>query len=71
MKNLEKIQELFQIARQDGEYAQMAEEYLALEEQFEAIVSRMPMEEQNIMWGYVCLAEDMNRRMLEIVLERT
>ena len=64
-----KIRELFVLARKDERYAELARDYLALEDQFGKIASRLSKDEENVLWGYICIAEEMNNRMLAILLE--
>ena len=69
MEQMQQIQKLFAKARCDAQYAKLAQEYRVLEIQFENIVSRLTREEENTVWEYICTAEEMNYRMLEILME--
>ena len=69
MEQMQQIQKLFAKARYDAQYAKLAQEYRVLEIQFENIVSRLTREEENVVWEYICTAEEMNDRMLEILME--
>lgn len=65
-----KLQNIFQLARQDPQYSKMVGEYLVLEHQFGELTRGMTDEEQDIAWGFACLSDDMNWRMIEILCER-
>lgn len=61
------IAALFQKARQDPKYARMGEEYSRLEERFSQMVMQLPQGSQDLAWEFVCLSDEMNWRMLEIL----
>ena len=64
-KNRDRIVALLRAVRSDREYAKLTEEYEKLYEQFETLAGRYPEEEQDILWAFVCVSEQMNWRMLE------
>ena len=66
----ERILALFREVRRDRKYAALSEEYGKLWEAFESLVDRYPEEQQDILWAFVCLSEQMNWRMLEWLCER-
>lgn len=66
----ERILSLFREVRRDRTYAALSEEYGKRWEAFESLVDRYPEEEQDILWAFVCLSEQMNWRMLEWRCER-
>ncbi|MBQ2920712.1 MAG: hypothetical protein IJE58_05975 [Oscillospiraceae bacterium] len=66
----ERILALFREVRRDRKYAALSKEYGKLRENFERLVDRYPVEEQDILWAFVCHSEDMNWRMLEWLCER-
>ena len=63
------IATLFQRARQDSKYKKMGEEYGRLEEQFSRMVMQLPQESQDLAWAFICISDEMNWRMLEIICE--
>ena len=63
------IAALFRRARQDSQYAKMGEKYGRLEEQFSRMVMQLPQESQDMAWEFVCVSNEMNWRMLEIICE--
>lgn len=63
------IATLFQRARQDSKYKKMGEEYSRLEEQFSRMVMQLPQESQDLAWAFICISDEMNWRMLEIICE--
>lgn len=64
------ISALFAMARQDARYAQMSEEYNALESRFSEVVMQLPPGAQDTAWEFICHSEAMNWRMLEIICEK-
>lgn len=64
-----KLRNAFQLARQDPQYSKMVSEYLVLEQQLGELTRDMTDEEQDVVWGFVCLSDDMNWRMIEILCE--
>lgn len=64
-----RVSALFQRARQDTKYAKMEAEYKTMEEQYSQMVMQLPQNDQDLAWAFVCLSNDMNWRMLEILLE--
>lgn len=69
-KYTELISALFRMARQDPQYAQMGEEYNMLERRFSEMAGQLPQEDQDLAWEFICHAEAMNWRMLEIICEK-
>lgn len=65
-----KLRNAFQLARQDPQYSKMVSEYLVLEQQLGELTRDMTDEEQDVVWGVVCLPDDMNWRMIEIFCEK-
>ena len=63
------IAALFQRARQDSKYKKMGEEYGRLEEQYSCMVMQLPRESQDLAWAFICISDEMNWRMLEIICE--
>lgn len=63
------IATLFQRARQDSKYKKMGEEYGRLEEQFSRMVMQLPQESQDLAWAFICISDEMNWRLLEIICE--
>ena len=64
-KMRERILALFREVRKDLEYAALSEEYDQLHDEFAKLVDGYPEVEQDILWAFVCLSEQMNWRMLE------
>ena len=67
---IKKIQSLFTMARKTHGYEALCKEFSAREKKFEELVSRLTEEEQDIIWGYVCLSEDMNWYLLEMICDK-
>lgn len=70
LKKLRKIQKLFKMVGSDAEYRMLAVKYEQLESAFGELMQKLTIEEQNIAWGFVCVSEDMNWRMLEWLCEQ-
>ena len=66
----EKIHRLFQMARQDPQYAAMTKEYKQLEKKFSRMTQSLPREDENLAWAFVCVSDGMNYRMLELLVEQ-
>lgn len=66
----EKILRLFREAHKDPEYASLSREYAILEEKFALLTQKLPEEEQDLVWAFVCTSDAMNWRMLEWMCER-
>lgn len=66
----QKILSLFALAKQDAKYARMNEELGRLEDLFDKLVAKLSDEEQDIIWGFVCLSEEMNWYMLRLLCDR-
>ena len=60
---------LFRRARLDPQYAQLAEQYRKLEERYSRMVMHLSQESQDLAWEFICLSDEMNWRMLEILCE--
>ena len=69
-KNIDQIKKLFAMARKDPKYAALSCEYRAYEAAFGDFCRELPEKDQNILWGFVCVSEDMNWRMLEMICEK-
>ena len=69
-QHTELIRALFRMARNDPEYAIMHGKYDEVEEQFSNMVMELPQQSQDLAWAFVCLSEEMNWRMLEIICEK-
>ena len=67
---LRRIKEMFAMARQDEKYAELTAEYELLQMEFARIARKLSVEEQDILWGFVCTSDSMNWRILELVAER-
>jgi len=63
------VWEQFRLAEKDEKYSLMKEEYLQMQRQFEEIVRQMPMDQQDILWGFITLSDGMHWRMLELLWE--
>lgn len=61
---------MFAMARQDEKYAELTAEYELLQMEFAGIARKLSVEEQDILWGFVCTSDSMNWRILELVAER-
>ena len=55
----------FREVRRDPRYAALSAEYEKLHDQFAVIADGLPEEEQDILWAFVTVSEEMNWRMLE------
>lgn len=66
----QRIQTLFRMVNREPGFAAMARKYEKLHRDFEQLVDTYPVEEQDILWAFVCHSEDMNWRMLEWLCER-
>ena len=55
----------FRSVRRDPRYAALSVEYEKLHDQFAVIADGLPEEEQDILWAFVTVSEEMNWRMLE------
>jgi len=64
-----KIKLLRQLANADSVYRNMKERYAVLEEAFSQITLQLPEEEQDILWAFVLLSDEMDRRLLEIACD--
>ena len=53
----------------DPQYARLYQQMFALEARFEEVVSRLETSDQDVIWDYVMLCEDMSWRMLEFACE--
>ena len=69
-KRIDQIEKLFAMARRDPKYAVLSREYRAYEAVFSEFCRELPEKDQNILWGFICVSEDMNWRMLEIICEK-
>ena len=67
---LERILTLFREVRRDRKYAALSEEYNQLHDEFAKLVDGYPEAEQDILWAFVCLSEQMNWRMLEWLCDK-
>ena len=54
----------FREVRRDPRYAALSAEYEKLHDQFAVIADGLPEEEQDILWAFVTVSEEMNWRML-------
>ena len=59
------ILRMFREVRSDPRYAGLSAEYEKLHDQFAVIADGLPEEEQDILWAFVTVSEEMNWRMLE------
>ena len=64
------IDALFEMARKDSKYALMNRRYKFYEAVLEHMSQKLGEEDQNVLWEFICLSEDMNWRMLELICER-
>ena len=55
----------FRAVLRDPRYAALSAEYEKLHDQFAVIADGLPEEEQDILWAFVTVSEEMNWRMLE------
>ena len=58
------------MARRDLKYALLHRRYMFYEAVMEYMSQKLAEEDQNILWEFICLSEDMNWRMLELICER-
>lgn len=65
-----KIQMLFRSVRQDPQYAALRREYDALETQLGQLAQKLPQQEQDLIWAFLCASDGMNWRMLEYLCEQ-
>ena len=68
--NADSILAIFEYAKRDPKYAEMNGAYGVLEDLFDKLVAELPDEDQDVIWGFVCLAEAINWRILELLCER-
>ena len=68
--NADSIMAIFEYAKMDPKYAQMNGTYGVLEDLFDKCVAKLLKEDQDIIWGFLCLSEEMNWRILELLCER-
>lgn len=66
----ERILALFRAVRRNREYAALSEEYDQLHDEFAKLVDGYQEAEQDILWAFVCLSEQMNWRMLEWLCDK-
>ena len=64
------IHSLFEMARRDPKYAVLHRRYKFYEGVMEYMSQKLTEEDQNILWEFICLSEDMNWRMLELICEK-
>ena len=64
----QQIQNVFQLARMDFEYAQMQIQYKEQERSVSEWLQTQPEEIQDTFWEFICLSDAMNWRVLELVL---
>ena len=61
---------IFREAREDAIYRKMKIRYSDLEEQVGLILQALPEHEQDIIWEFICLSDDMNLRIIEMLYSR-
>lgn len=64
-----KIKLLHQLARCDEKYRSIETRFLRLEKEFSEMANRLPDEEQDIAWAFVCTSDELDRRLLEIACD--
>ena len=61
---------IFREAREDTIYRKKKIRYSDLEEQVGLILQALPEHEQDIIWEFICLSDDMNLRIIEMLYSR-
>ncbi len=69
-QNAEQILALFQLAKEDPQYAGLKRSQAQAEREVERALQKLTKEDQDLVWDYICRAEEMNWRMLEILCAR-
>ena len=68
--DVRRLRALFDLVRKDTIYSEMSKQYQKLESDFERIMQRLPSEEEDLAWEFVCLSDDINLRIIEILCEK-
>ena len=68
--DIRKLRALFDLVRKDPIYSEMSKKYQKLESDLERITQRLSSEEEDLVWEFVCLSDDMNLRIIEILCEK-
>lgn len=68
--DVRRLRALFDLVRKDTIYSEMSKQYQKLESDFERIMQRLPSEEEDLVWEFVCLSDDMNLRIIEVLCEK-
>ena len=64
-----KIRLLRLIAKTDERYNCLMKEYNQLETEFAEITQKLTTEEQDILWAFVCISDEVDHRLLEIICD--
>jgi len=68
--DIKRLRALFAMAKKDTIYSEMCIKYQKLESDLERITQRLSSEEEDLVWAFVCLSDDMNLRIIEILCEK-
>jgi len=66
----ERVLALFRLARTDKRYTELSQTYSELEKTMGTITQTLPEEVQDVLWAFICTSDELNWRMLEIIVER-
>ncbi len=65
----EKLKRLQLIANADAKYRALKTQYKVLENQFSKTASLLSDEQQDVLWAFVFVSDDLDRRLLEIACD--
>ncbi len=65
----EKLKRLQLIANADAKYRALKTQYKVLENQFSKTAALLSDEQQDVLWAFVFVSDDLDRRLLEIACD--
>ena len=68
--DIEELRALFDMAHKDKYYSDLIVRYQELESEVSDITQQLTKTEQDIIWKFVCLSDEMNIRIIELLYEK-
>lgn len=68
--DIKELQALFGMARGDRYYSQMITQYQKLESEVDQIIRQLTETEQNVIWKFICISDEMNLRVIELLCDK-
>ena len=66
---LDQVRAVWKLSRRDQKCREIGERYDTLETAFSEMVAKLSQQEQDIAWGFVCVSDELDCRVMELMCE--